>query len=612
MSDSSNDGKAKVLQAVDIVELIGQAVKLRRRGTKYVGLCPFHQEKTPSFTVDPAKQFFYCHGCKAGGDVFSFVMKRDRVEFGEALQTLARHAGIDLPRFSGTKQNSSERQVLLEAHSAACGLFEKLLAHPQIGEAARAYLANRGFTAETIQKFQIGFVPAGWDTLLKSQAMKKFMPEQLFTAGLVKSREGNDGYYDTFRNRIMFPIRDEQGRIIAFGGRVMPGSDDPAKYLNSPETPLFAKGRCIYGIDFARQKVVETRSVAVVEGYTDVVMAHQYGATNVVSVLGTAMTEQHVAILRRFSDRIVLLFDADTAGDLAVNRAVELFLSQPVEIAIASMPDGVDPDEYLMQHGLQGFEKLLAEGQDALAYKWRQLLRNMGEKKDLTSQQKAVEDYLALLAGARGAGPVDPIRWGSILTRVSRLTEIPVDQLNGRFKVKKKRPAAQAAAPVGANGNPGSPAAAPPKRAATARDRAERWVMGALLAEPSRWSVVQVHVSPTDFGDADVRRLADVFWTRSRDESEPAFNDLLGLIDDEPGRQLAVSLLDEAQAMENMEQMLADAIGHLQQIQQRADQQKLVAELRQDSPDRTADVEADLLRKLIDKARQPDIRRAAT
>src|SRR5205823_6883522 len=215
--------------------------------------------------------------------------------------------------------------------------------------------------------------PDAWDALLKSPAMKKFSPQQLALGGLVKARESGNGFYDTFRNRLMYPIRDETGRIIAFGGRVMQGSEDPAKYLNSPETPLFSKSKSIYGIDLARQKIVETRTVAVVEGYTDVVMAHQFGASNVVSILGTAMTEQHVAILRRFADRIVLLFDADTAGDLAVNRAVELFLTQPVEIAIASMPEGVDPDEYLLQHGADGFAKLLSDASDAVTYKWKQL-----------------------------------------------------------------------------------------------------------------------------------------------------------------------------------------------------------------------------------------------
>ena len=252
--------------------------------------------------------------------------------------------------------------MLLEAHSAACQLIEKFLADPVTGKAARAYLDSRGFSGESIKRFQIGCVPEAWDALLRSPLLKKFTPQQLHLAGLVKARgENGGGFYDTFRNRLMFPIRDEQGRVIAFGGRVMPGSNDPAKYLNSPETPLFSKSRCVFGLDLARQKIVETRTVAVVEGYTDVVMAHQFGASNVVSVLGTAMTEQHVSILRRFADRIVLLFDADNAGDLAVNRAVELFLTQPVEILIASMPEGIDPDEFLLAHGAEGFAAMLAD-----------------------------------------------------------------------------------------------------------------------------------------------------------------------------------------------------------------------------------------------------------
>ena len=253
----------------------------------------------------------------------------------------------------------------------------------------------------------------------------------------------------------MFPIRDENGRIIAFGGRVMPGSQDAegkasatAKYLNSPETPLFSKSRCVFGLDLARQRIVETRTVAVVEGYTDVAMAHQFGVSNVVSALGTALTEQHVATLRRFADRIVLLFDADAAGENAVNRAVELFLTQPVEIAIASMPDGLDPDEFLLKHGAAAFDAMLASATDALQYKWRQLDKMAGSG-DLTSRQHAVEQYLTTLAETRGGGPVDPIRWGSALARVSRLTDIPVEDLQRRFKLK---PAAIARVPGRASG----------------------------------------------------------------------------------------------------------------------------------------------------------------
>src|SRR5688500_14009207 len=437
---SGTDYKALVLQAVDIGQLVGQSVALKRRGKDYVGLCPFHSEKTPSFHVSPGKQYFRCYGCKVSGNAIDFVMQRDRVAFMEALRALGEQAGVEMPKYGVSKEKMGERQVLLEAHSAACGFFEKLLVDENAGRAARAYLAKRGIDDESIKRFQIGVAADAWDALLRSPAMRKYPPHLLATAGLLKPRTTGEGCYDTFRSRLMFPIRDENGRVIAFGGRVMPGSEDPAKYLNSPETPLFSKSRCVFGLDLARQRIVETRTVAVVEGYTDVVMAHQFGVSNVVSILGTAMTEQHVAIMRRFADKIVLLFDPDTAGDTAVNRAVELFLTQPVEIAIATMPDGVDPDEYLLEHGAEGFEKMLAEAADALTLKWKQLNRQFNASGDLTGRAKAVEEYLGTLAAARGSGPVDSIRWGSALSRVSRLTDVPVEELNRRFRLKPAPP----------------------------------------------------------------------------------------------------------------------------------------------------------------------------
>ncbi len=438
------DHRAQVLQAIDIVELISQTVALKRRGKDYLGLCPFHQEKTPSFYVSPGKQTFYCFGCKAGGTVFDFVMKRDRVEFRESLEILARQAGIELPQFNRDGQSGSQRQSLLESHTAACRFFEDLLWNENTGAAAREYLKRRGFNDETLHRFNVGLAVDSWDALLKGPVGHKFGAETLLAAGLVKAREGGNGFYDTFRNRIMFPIRDTEGKIIAFGGRVVPGSEDPAKYLNSPETALFNKGRSIFGLNFARQKIVETCAAVITEGYTDVVMAHQFGASNVVSVLGTAMTEQHVAVLRRFADRIVLLFDADAAGNAAVDRVVQLFLTQPVEIAVASMPAGMDPDEYLLKYGADEFVRMLTtNASDALSYAWKLLSsRYKAGSDDLTAQQKALEEYVELLAAARSAGSVDSLRWGPALARVSKLTGMPVEELHKRLGSRKSTPKA--------------------------------------------------------------------------------------------------------------------------------------------------------------------------
>jgi DNA primase len=617
--------RSQVLQATDIVELISQTVSLKKRGKDFVGLCPFHQEKTPSFHVSPSKQFFFCYGCKAGGNAIDFVIKRDRVQFIDAMRTLGEKAGIAMPRFEGGGARAGERQLLLDAQSAAGAHFQKNLLDERIGQPARDYLAKRGFNAQTIQSFQIGYAPEGWDGLLSSPLLKKFAPEQLLAAGLVKQRQSEGGFYDTFRNRLMFPIRDEQGRIIAFGGRVMPGSEDPAKYLNSPETPLFSKSRCVFALDLARQKIVETRTVAVVEGYTDVIMAHQYGASNVVSAMGTALTPQHVSILRRFADRLVLLFDPDTAGDLAVNRAVELFLTQPVEVSIATLPDKLDPDEYLLKYGAEAFEKLIGqETTDALSYKWKQLERQYrSSEDDLTGQQKAVEEYLSTLADARQAGPVDPIRWGASLSRVSRLTDIPVDQLNRRFAARRFTASRAPAAPVipdengeippavGADSQ--SPAATPePPRPMLplAQELAERHLLGAMLLHPEAWQAVQLHVSPDDFLDPQRHTLATRYWDHQRNEGEPVFNEFLSVLEDPRLVELAVQVVDECEKLPDVNELVTSSVQYVLYTRQRRERARISAQLkRQDDGVENDEDAIDKLQKLTDSARTPDMRR---
>lgn len=579
------DFKSQVLQATDIVELIGQSVALKRGGKDYVGLCPFHQEKSPSFHVSPTKQFYHCFGCREHGNAIDFVMKRDRIEFIEALKLLGERAGLEMPKYGGgNKQKSGERQMLLDAHSAACSFFQQTLAHPEIGKPAREYLEKRGFTAESVKQFQIGLAPASWDGLMRSPLMKKFTPQELHLGGLVKARDNNSGFYDTFRNRLMFPIRDEVGRIIAFGGRVMPGSQDPAKYLNSPETPLFSKSRCAFGLDLGKKRIAESRTVCVVEGYTDVIMAHQFGVSNVVSILGTAMTEQHVSLLKRFADRIVLLFDADAAGDNAADKTVSLFLTQDIEIAIASMPEGLDPDEFLLGHGAGAFEKVMASATDALTFKWQQLSTRF-QTGDLTGQQKAVEAYIQTLAGARAAGKVNNLRWGPALARVSKLTGMPTEELYKQFRSNAAAPprAPMAPRPAPNAATPGPTPLPPPlgrKRVLSARDRAERWILGCLLIEPGRWTQVQQHVHLEDFTDPAVHQLAELYWTHQRDEGEPVFNEFLGYLQDPALTELAVELVEAVEAFPDLRVSLEGAIEGLAREKERLQQQKLVAELR--------------------------------
>jgi DNA primase len=608
--------KAQVLGSIDIMELIGRTVTLKRRGAKAVGLCPFHQEKTGSFHVDSVKQYFHCFGCKASGNAIDFVMKRDRLEFIDALRLLAESLGLEMPRGGGGgKQNPGERQALYEMQSAAGAFFARLLEHPQQGLAAREYLAKRGFNEDSIRRFQIGYAAEGWDNLLRSPLSKKFPPEQLALGGLVKKRENGQGFYDAFRHRLMFPIRDDNGRVIAFGGREMPGSENPPKYLNSPETPLFTKSRCLFGLDLAKQKIVETRTAVVVEGYTDVVMAHQFGASNVVAPLGTALTEQHVNTLRRFADRIVLLFDADSAGATAVDRVVGLFLTQEVYIAVASMPAGVDPDEYLLEHGVGGFNEMIAASSNALDVMWRQLSRRFNDSGDsLTGQQKAVEECLNVVGSARGSGKVNPDRWGQLLVRVSRLTGVPVEMLNRRFQPAKfaKPRLSDPRAPMPIQGagaeepttvDP-APARLPVRRQLSARETAERRLLGVLLQEPARWQTVQKYVALEDFADELHHQLAETYWSHQQDEGEPVFNEFLGLLNDENLRELAVLALQEIEGLAETQVLLDEAVSFFEEARRSAEERKLLAEARQSSPQAE-----DVLKKLQEKARQPNLRR---
>ncbi len=628
---AGSDFKSQVLAATDIVELISQSVALKRRGKDYVGLCPFHQEKTPSFHVSPTRQFFKCFGCKAGGNAIDFVMQRDRLEFIDALRLLGERAGLEMPRRGQVSGKSSERQLLLDAHSAAAAFFEKLLSGSPQGAIARDYLASRSISAESIQRFQIGVAADSWDALLNGPVGRKYKPELLATAGLVKPRQNGTGYYDTFRNRLMFPIRDESSRVIAFGGRVLPGSDDPAKYLNSPETPLFSKSRCIFGLDLARQRIVETRTAIVVEGYTDVIMAHQHGVTNVVSVLGTALTEQHVKVLQRFADRVVLLFDADIAGNTAADKAVDLYLTQPIEIGIATMPPNVDPDEFLINQGAEAFNKIIEEAVDALEFKWNQLQRRF-DHNDLTARQKAVEEYFEVLAAARGAGPVDPLRWGAVLARASRLTEIPLEQLHQRFSPKasrpmRSRPASRQAMPrqdVAQDNTKALPKAAIPTDRArwTAQDRAESWLLGALLAEPQHWQEVQLHVQVEDFENPVRRALAEAYWQHQRDEGETPFNEFLSTLTSPELKQLAVELVDDEDRPADTRDALQQAMDYLEEARCRREQMKLVPLLRRMNEQRVTDPaasaqgercgdedEVSLLLKLQANAKRTDLRR---
>ena len=333
----------------DIVDVISQYVNLKKKGANYFGLCPFHNEKTASFSVNSEKQFYYCFGCGAAGNVFSFLMEMENLDFPEAMKKLAERAHINLPEPEKSAQviaAEQTKQRLFDIHTAAGRYFYDCLQEKQ-GEQARAYLTKRQMDPRMARKFGIGYSPDSYDALFKHLKEKGFTLSDILKSGLVLENKDGKGYHDRFRGRLMFPIFDVQGRVVGFGGRIL-AKGEP-KYLNSPETILFSKSRNLYGLNFA--KAAKKRELILVEGYMDMLSIYQAGFKNVVASLGTAFNNDHARTLKRFADDVILLYDSDEAGTNAALRAIPVLVKNGFRVKVTQVPDGKDPDEFIKKYG---------------------------------------------------------------------------------------------------------------------------------------------------------------------------------------------------------------------------------------------------------------------
>jgi len=354
----SDVAKEEIKRRADLAAIVQQYVPLQRSGRRLKGRCPFHQEKTPSFFVDPAGGFWKCFGCGAGGDVFSFLMKIEGLTFPEAAERLANQLGIQWRSEPVDQARVQRRRQQQSALELAAEHFRHNLASP-LGAGAREYLEKRGLLPETVEAFGLGFAPAEWDDLARFLGGKAVPPAMAQEAGLIRARQSHSGFYDVFRNRVMFPISDASGRILGFGGRTL-DPEESAKYLNSADTPLFKKGHHVYGLPQARAAMTAANFVVLVEGYTDVLALHQAGFAQVVAALGTALTEDHVRLLGRYVETVVLCYDADTAGQAAALRNLEVFERVGVDAQVVVLPQGLDPDELVRERGLAAWEECLA------------------------------------------------------------------------------------------------------------------------------------------------------------------------------------------------------------------------------------------------------------
>jgi DNA primase len=540
----SDDAKERIRQAVDIVDVVGEQLQLRRQGRFYVGLCPWHDDSRPSLQVNPDRQSWKCWVCNVGGDIFSFVMQREGIDFREAMEMLAQRAGIELqplgPR-PAAAGSAADKNTLYRAMAWACELYHACLLHRPEAAAARRYLQERGINDASIERYQLGFAPPQWQWMIGQARVAGFAPEVLRAVGLIAQSQRTGGWYDSFRGRVMFPICDPQRRPIAVGGRILPelAEDEPAKYINSPETRLFSKSEQLYGLHLVRDYVGRHRDVLVMEGYTDVVIARQFGVENAVAVLGTALGPRHIQLLKRFADRITLLLDGDEAGKRRANEILELFIANQIDLRVVTLPDNLDPCDFLLQHGREALQQLIASAPDAWEYKIRLELEGVDPLRDTHRANQALERLLSTFGQAAGGMPsIDSsqrLREQHVLNRLAREFRIDEQHLRQRLDEQRRRRPRGPARATATPSAPNKPTLEP----------VERDLFELLLLHPESAGAALEAISPAHLRTAAARELLEMYTDSIAQGYTPDFHRLLLVTDDPMFKNLLVEL-DEA------------------------------------------------------------------
>ncbi len=546
-----SDTKERVRAATDLVDLVGSRLELRRQGRNYVAICPWHADRRPSLQINAEKQIWKCWVCDIGGDAFNWVMQDEGISFPEAMQKLADRAGITLETTGKFKPRTSpdEKAALLKVMNWARELYQKFLFDPDGGAVARKYLEERGLSKDCIQKFAVGLAPDGWSNLLDRAQKEGFSINLLESAGLIKKNE-RGGRYDFFRNRVIFPIHDRDSHTIAFGGRVLPGTEAVGgKYINSPETKLFTKSQQLYGLDVASLPIRQLKQAIVMEGYTDVMFAHQCGITNAVAVLGTALGAAHLKILQRQQcDQVVLLLDGDEAGQRRSDEVLELFLGAQVDVRVMTLPDGLDPADYLKQFGGEQLRELIAKSVDALEFKMRRVSTGFDPLLDTHRANAAMEEMISLLAKVPHSGLLThesfKMRQDQILNRMSRQFGVPEGSLRERLKSLREKQSRLIRKPDVET------VAQPAKRLLRPSDLSplERELLELIIVSPMVAPVALERVQPDWLQCDAARQMLDAYQELEYAGQPLDFDSVLIALEDPSLKSLLVTLHEQANA----------------------------------------------------------------
>jgi DNA primase len=584
----------EIRAGVDIVELIGRFVNLKKAGANWKGLCPFHGEKTPSFMVNPAKGIFHCFGCGVGGDAFGFLMRQDRLTFPEAVRALAKATGATLPEERAAGDGGG-REELYRAMDLAARFYAEKLWSPDGGR-GRDYLAKRGIDPEVARRFGLGLAPDEWRALGDFMRGEHMSEETLVTVGLAVARDDGKGGYDRFRGRLLFPIRDPQSRVVALGGRAF--GDEQPKYLNSPETPLYTKGNLLYAIDLARETIRGRNRALLVEGYVDCLMAHQHGFTETVAALGTAFTGTQLGLLRRYCDEVVTFFDADAAGQKAAERAEELIepssggatwavnrsgtfeTTGALRLKVALLPSGHDPDTFLQAHGAAAFTQRIDAARSLLAYALDRVIGDSGAPSASGRGRATAFARVALMLAK-----VSDSHEAAALSREAAL-KLGVDPT--QLWTESRRLQAALGRPV----TPARPAAT----MASAMSWIERDVLPLLLHATAARARLLPLVEPDDFGQPPLRLIFAALKERPDVAAENLMTDLT---DEDARSRLAALLLTEPRVedVEGPTQEFEKLLARLRHQRRAREVWKGIAGIQQQSGAKTAQPEE--LRNLL-------------
>ena len=563
----------QVIERSDIVEIIGNYTALKKAGRNFKGLCPFHNEKTPSFVVNPDKQIFHCFGCGVGGNAVGFLMRQEHYEFPEAVRFLANKAGVVIPEEESSTPSPSRqlREEILKVNALAASFFHDILltGHGPEVKMARDYLKGRGIELETVKKFQLGFALNEWDALSKYLRSKAISDDLIAKAGLIIAREGKSGHYDRFRNRIVFPIADIQNRFVAFGARAMEDSDG-AKYINSPETAVYTKGQHMFGLGVTKAAVGRLDRIIVVEGYMDMIMPFIHGVENIAASLGTALTVEQIRLIRRYTPNVVMLFDTDTAGQSAIVRSLDLLIDEGMNVRVATLAQDEDPDSFIRQQGLEAFNVRIDRAYSFLDFKFNWLGLQY-DLKTVEGKSKAAQELLGTIA-----------RFKSEVAKYE-LTKALAQKLNIPEGVLLKQAGQTKGLAYSETGLQESFKKPEVKiKVSDSASAGQELLLALFLKDPAWVKAAREDIGPEDFSEGVVRKVVEAIWSLAERSNDWSINDLLMCLNDESAQSLITRLISvEEGKLGDAALVFQDCIGRIKKEKQKMARSQLMEAIRQ-------------------------------